>query len=137
MNQRRYDMAVTEAARRFQLRKQNWTGARVPKGCLQVIIDEVKKEMKVEREIKCETVRSRVKRNNLTGYSASRDSPIAEIESYIAQTIIQMSRINKALSISGCFQLAISMISGTAYFDKLVQFKRSRGIKELILREWS
>ena len=84
--------------------------------------------MKIENEIKCETVRSRVKRNNLTGYSASRDSPIREIENYIAQTIIQMSRINKPLSISGCIQLANSMISGTAYFEKLVEFKRSRGI---------
>ena len=55
----------------------------------------------------------------------SKDSSIVEIETYIAQTIIQMNRINKPRSISGNIQLGNSMISGTAYFEKLLQFKIS------------
>ena len=38
-----------------------------------------------------------------------------------------MRRINKPPSISGCIQLADSIISGDTYFAKLVQIKRSRG----------
>ena len=90
--------------------------------------------MRLERQIYCDTVTSEVKRNNFKGYPPSRDSYIADIEIYIARTTIQISRINKPLTISDCIQLTNSLISGAAYSEKFVQFKR---IVELILRQGS
>ena len=123
-----YEQAVTEAARRcLKIKQQN---GRMPKGVLEKTIKDVQQEMGVSGHISCETIRSRIKRNNITGINNSTYSPIANAEKYIAETIIQMAKIKRPLSVSTCIQFADSMISGTAHQQKLVQFKKKRNIND-------
>ena len=112
-----YENAVTEATRRYVKLQENGSG-RMPKGLLELTINEVKKELRVSEHISCETVRSRIKRRNITGKNDSTCSPIANAEKYIAETIIQMAKIKRPLSVSACIQLANSMISGTTFTRK-------------------
>ena len=124
-----YENAVTEATRRYVKLQENGNG-RLPKGLLELTIKEVKKELGVSEHISCETVRSRIKRGNITGKNDSTSSPIANAEKYIAETIIQMSKIKRPLSVSACIQLANSMISGTTHQKKLMEFKKKRKFDE-------
>ena len=125
----KYENAVTEATRHFKQMKQNVSG-RMPRGILEKIIKDVKEEQGVSEKISCETVRSRIKRKNITGMNDSTYSPIAEAEKYIAETIIQMAKIKCPLSVSACIQLANSMISGTTHQKKLVEFKKKRNFNK-------
>ena len=100
-------------------------------GILEKIIKEMKEEQGVSDKISCETVRSRIKRKNISGNNESTYSPMAEAEMYIAETIIQMAKIKIPLSVvSACIQLANSMISGTTHQEKLVKFKRKRNMNK-------
>ena len=125
----KYETAVTEATRRFMSLKEKTCG-RMPVGILEKIIKEVKQEQGVSEKISCETVRSRIKRKNITGNNQGTYSPIAEAEKYIAETIIQMAKIKAPLSVAACIQLANSMISGTTHQRKLVEFKRKRNLDQ-------
>ena len=94
----KYENAVTEATRRFMSLKEKTCG-RMPVGILDKIIKEVKQEHGVSENISAETVRSRIKRKNITGKHQGTYSPIAEAEKYIAETIIQMAKIKSPLSV--------------------------------------
>ena len=74
----------------------------MPKGLLEKTIKKVQEEMGVSGHISCETIRSRIKRNNITGINNSTYSPIANAEKYIAETIIQMAKIKRPLSVAAC-----------------------------------
>ena len=102
----------------------------MPKGFFDKTIREVQEELGVEEHISSETVRSRIKRKNITGINDCNFSPIAAAEKYIAETIIQMAKIKRPLSVSACIQLANSMITGTTHQKKLVEFKKKRKFDE-------
>ena len=98
--------------------------ARFPKGLLKHIICDVTREFKINQSINESTIRNRIKRQNMCAYSSSHHSPIEGAEKHIAETIIQMSKINKPLSSSACIQLANSMIRGSTYQKRLREFKK-------------
>ena len=123
-----YETAVTETTRRCVKLKEE--KGRMPKGILEQTIKDVQEELGVIEHISSETVRSRMKRNNITGKNDCINSPIAAAEKYIAETIIQMAKIKRPLSVSACIQLANSMISGTTHQKKLVEFKKKRKFNE-------
>ena len=124
-----YENAVTEATRRFMSLKQNKIG-RMTVGTLEKIINEVREEQDISQKISCETIRSRIKRKNITGSNQGTYSPITEAKKYIAETIIQIAKIKTPLSVSACIQLANSMISGTTHQRKLVEFMKRRHLDQ-------
>ena len=113
-----YENAMTEITRRYQAKRNNVpNGSRLPKGCLQDIVNEVKDEFKVEEKISLSTIHNRIKRNAIVT-KQNIASPLSNIEPYIAETIIQMAKIKKPLTTAACIDLANSMIEGTTHQQK-------------------
>ena len=103
-----YENAVTETTRRCIKSKQNGSG-RMPRKLLENTIKELKQERGVSEHISYETVRSRIKRKNITQINNSIFLPIAYADKYIVETSIQMAKIKRSLSVSACIQLVYSM----------------------------
>ena len=125
-----YQNVITEVTQRFNCKKERYysyiSNGRLPKGILQLIIEEVKDEYGVSENINTEIVRSRIKQKNSTVFNASTHSLIETAEKYMAEISIQMAEIKSPLSISAYIQLANSMIEGTSHQEKLVEFKNKK-----------
>ena len=66
----------------------------MPKDILEKTIKEVQEVLGDNEHISCETVRSRIKRNDINGINTyTTFSPIAKAEKYFNQTIIKMEKI--------------------------------------------
>ena len=67
---------------------------------------------------------NRMKRHNIFANNNFHHSPMEEAEKHTAETIIQMSKIEKTLSSSACIQLTKLVIKGTTYQKRLCEFKK-------------
>ena len=119
-NKLKRENAMTEVARRLQLRQSLVPdGSRLGKGSLEDIITDVRSEFNVSEIINMNTIRGRLRRKSLNANSILC-SPLQKIEKYIAETIIQLAKIKKPLTTSGCIQLANSMIDSTTHQKKII-----------------
>jgi hypothetical protein len=78
----------------------------------------------VPSSVKPETIRKRVRRNNVTGVSASRTSPVASIEPLIMVYCLCLARIGQPLVQDQLCSLAISIITGTPLEQQVINWKQ-------------
>jgi hypothetical protein len=125
--------ALLEAATQVKYEKEQCSGAgsKLPKGRIQTIISDIEKKYSLSaKTLSKETVLSRVKANNLTGFSPQHTSPVAQLEPMIVEYCIRLARMGCPLECGDVLHLANSMIKRDseaynnikAYKDKRDQF---------------
>ena len=124
--------AVTEAANLClnEYRRAQFNDVIVEPGTYLNIIKDVEKRNGIkEKTISLETIKSRMRRNNTSGYAAQRTSPLAGIEPLIVEYCQRLSDIGAPLTRDQVIHLAYSAIKGTIHYDKLIAFKKKRHLK--------
>ena len=117
--------AKNEIAILFEKAREQAGGARVSKGCIKLIIDDIKRKRKLPEGtiINMDTIRKRVSRNRAFSHGKCATSPLIDLEHTLISIIIQMARIRQCLTPSKGIRLVNSMIDGTADQVSLVQWK--------------
>lgn len=120
--------ATVTASKRFKQVRDNARlrgRDRCVKGTLASIINAVEEEYGLPAgTLDSNTIRQRVDRNNLSGQSESRTSPLLEIEPVLVEYCIRLARIGQPLTKDQLTGLAISMIEGTSIEEKLNAWKK-------------
>ena len=131
-NQRKA-MAIFKAARvykeRLEQRRNNNASSRLMNGELSTIIDDAKALYNVDGNvtIHASTIRSRCKRNNLNPtIPQGTPSPMAAIEPYLIEVILQLSRMRCPINASTGLYLANSMIEGSDLAKRIIAAKRKK-----------
>ena len=115
------------------------TGRRVENGMLATIINEVETSAGVSSgSVVLETVRTRLKNNNINGFASQRISPLEAVEPIIVENCVCLSEIGSALTREIIMALAAEIISGTEYEKELLEYKHKRNIqsKSICGRAW-
>lgn len=94
--------------------------------------------------IKVETIRSRIKRNNITAFKHQETSPLAEIEPHLVNFCLQICDMGFPLTRDQVILLAESLIKDTEYYDKMYAYKKKlklplpkdKSVDGLIGRRW-
>jgi hypothetical protein len=94
------------------------------KGSLEEIIEKSKKNHGVDEDIIIlkETVRQRVQRDSNSGH-IGQTLPMAQIEPYLVELILQLASMQTAITTSQGLQLANSLISGTTIQKQINDWK--------------
>lgn len=124
--------ALTAATQKYATIKSaaKVKGAALPKGTLLSIIKEVEAEYNVlPGVIKEETIRSRVRINNLSGKSSSRTSPLEDIEGVLVDFCIRLAKMGQGLTKEEVIELAEDLIKETEHEKKLTYFKSIRHLE--------
>ena len=94
-------------------------------GTLEEVCQAAEKEMGIpEESINRDTVRSRVTRGNPSGRSASSTSPLQDVEPLIVEACVERVKNGETLTCSSVIPLALSIIKGTEYERKLLEWKK-------------
>ena len=120
-----YEAAVEWAS--VQLRDKQWAanGTNLANGVLKDIIIEATAKFGVtHKEITAESIRSRVKRNNVHGRAKSM---MHDIEPMLVDLCIQCDWMGQPLDQPGFLELANSMIDGTPLYDDIQAWKKNCG----------
>ena len=75
--------------------------------------------------LKHNTVLSRVRRNNVSGISESRTSPLSEIEPILVQYCVRLAKIGPPVTKDQLTRVALSMIKGTSIEEKIKAQKKN------------
>lgn len=121
--------AITDASNLClnEYRKAQFNNTIVKPGTYVQIIKEVEERNNIKaKTIKLDTIKSRMRRNNTTGFAEQRTSPLAGIEPLIVEYCQRLSEIGAPLTRDQVIHLAYSAIQGTIHYDKLVEFKKKR-----------
>lgn len=111
--------ATTLAAQRFMdarhNARNNATGnGKVAHGTLKKIVKQVEKEKQLQPgTLNAETIRTRVNRNNVTGFNPQSTSPLLFMDHILIDYIIRLSRMGKPLNKQEIIELARDMITNT------------------------
>jgi hypothetical protein len=111
----RIELPTKEAAELLaQLYSNKSRKKHLNKGSLEEIIEKSKEKHGVDEDtlILKETVRQRVKRGTKSGH-IGQTSPMAQIEPYLVELILQLSSMRTPITTSQGLQLTNSLISGT------------------------
>jgi hypothetical protein len=111
----RVELATTEATEELEkVNKSRNKKKRLHKGLLDEIIKKSKLKHGVDEDIVIlkQTVRQRLKRGSTSGH-VGQTRPMAEVEPYLVQLIIQLSNMRTPISCAQGLKLANSLISGT------------------------
>jgi hypothetical protein len=122
----RIESATKEAAEQLaKLYKNKSRKNRLNKGSLEEIIEKSKEKHGVGEDtlILKETVRQRVKRGSKSGH-IGQTSPMAQIEPYLVELILQLASMRTPITTSQGLQLANSLISGTRIQNQINDWKR-------------
>lgn len=117
--------ALTKAAIMFAEERAKATQERksVRNGCLDEIAEKIEAEFDLPSgTINKHTVVSRVRRNNLTAFAHQRVSPVDPVEPYIVEYCIRLANMGAALDKDQVLTLANSVIDGTEFRKKLMDF---------------
>jgi hypothetical protein len=105
--------STTLAAQRFMDAQKNSTG-RLPNGTLKDIVKKTEEEKKLEPgTLNVETIRTRVYRNNVTGFNPQQVSPLQCIDDILVELITRLSRMGKSPTKQDVIELARDIISNT------------------------
>ena len=121
--------AITDASNLClnEYRRAQFDDTIVKPGTYIQIIKEIEERNKIKAgTIKLDTIKSRMRRNNTSGYAHQRTSPLAGIEPLIVDYCQRLSEIGAPLTRDQVIHLAYSAIQGTIHYDKLVAFKKKR-----------
>jgi hypothetical protein len=127
--------AMTDAAILYQNEKKiaETKGKNVRNGTLKEIVSKIEQERGIANNtINLESIRTRVTRCNVTGEGTGSVSPLQDIEKIIVQYCIRLARIGSALNKEQVIMLAEDLIHGTPSATNLMEFKRQRGVKNLV-----
>jgi hypothetical protein len=119
---------ITECAKRFQKIRDDAkvNGKRAPRGALQKIIDETKKEMRCNIYISNDTVRSRFKRGSLEPPHPGNISPLEPAEEALVQFLLKMGNMRQPLTPMETVEFMNEIIENHELQQELVNFKRAR-----------
>jgi hypothetical protein len=102
---------------------------KVAPGTLKKMISFIETELKLmPGEISKESVLSRIRNHNLTGYSKSHESPLFEIEEMIVDFCLLLARMGQGLTKEEVIELAVELIKGTVHEGRLNMCKSLRRI---------
>ena len=97
----------------------------VPNGTLKKIISEEEEKAGLSvNTISLDTVRSRVKRCNLTAFNKNQQSPIFQIEPIICEFCIRLGKMGRPLTKTTVIELANDLVSGTELECEIINFKK-------------
>jgi hypothetical protein len=120
-------LAMTKAARLCLHEKQTAERANtiVAPGKYKEIIKLVEEQEDIESgSISISAIRSRLLRNNITGFRPQNTSPLEEIEPIIVQYCLKLARIRAPLTRESVILLVESLIENGVYADRMMEFKR-------------
>jgi len=107
--------------------KAKKSGTIVPDGTLKRIVQQQEEKAGLaSNSVSLDTIRSRVKRGNLTAYNPTETPPIAELEPMLCEICIRLGKMGQPLTKGTVIELANSMILKTEYQEKLQAAKRLR-----------
>jgi len=141
---KRYKEALSKAAHLYKIARQDArkeNQGSVVAGTLKQIIAKVEKEYDLSAGmIKKDTIRTRVNRNNITGFNPATAPPLEEIEDIIAEYCVRLAQIGCPLIKRNVIDLAMSFIIGSKYEKKLLEWKCSHShhdaSKDLLGPSW-
>jgi hypothetical protein len=108
----------------------------VEKGTLAALIQSTTMELGLpEGIIKKQTILSRLRRNNLTGFAHQKVSPLDAMEPLLVEWCIKMAKIGQALTKENVMDLATELIEGTEHANKLEEFKKKRNLRTKMVRK--
>jgi hypothetical protein len=119
--------ATTKAATMFadERNRAHLQNRQVAGGTLARIIHQVEEDFDLEHGIiRFKTVFNRVQRNNLTGTSPQKISPLSGIEPLLAEYCIKLAQMGSPLCREQVISLAISLIMDTPHLEKVVELKK-------------
>ena len=103
----------------------------VPAGILKKIVQQEEEKAGLEsNSISLDTIRSRVKRHNVSAYNPFETPLIAEVEPLICQFCIRLGKMGQPLTKKTIIEFANSIISKTEYQDKVEAAKKLRGLED-------
>jgi len=101
--------------------------ANVPNGTLKKIVNKEEEKAGLSvNTISLDTVRSRVKRGNLSAYNENQQSPILDIEPLICEFCIHLGKMVRPLTKTTVIELANDLASGSDLEQKIVVCKKIR-----------
>ena len=101
--------------------------ANVPNGTLKKIVNEEEEKAGLSvNTISLDTVRSRVKRGNLSAYNENQQSPILDIEPLICEFCIRLGKMGRPLTKTTVIELANDLASGSDLEQKIIACKKIR-----------
>jgi hypothetical protein len=124
------DQAYIDIATEYQILKGKALRKckKLPNRCLEDLIERVEIEYNLKKgTINPYTIKSRVRRNNLTGQAHQKTSPLHFIEPFIVQWCLAMAKCGSALNRQHVIDLACDLIKGTKAEQDMIEFKRQRG----------
>jgi hypothetical protein len=99
----------------------------VPDGFLKRLVLEEEEETRLaSNSISLDTIRSRVKRGNLTAYNPTETPPIDDIEAILCDICIRPGKMGQPLTKVTIIELTNSLVSKTEYKEKLEAAKKLR-----------
>ncbi len=129
-NVQRIDELVTKCAVLYddKIKEAKKAGlSYVPNGTLKKIISEEEEKAGLSvNTISLDTVRSRVKRCNLTAFNKNQQSPIFQIEPIICEFCIRLGKMGRPLTKTTVIELANDLVSGTELECEIINFKKLR-----------
>jgi hypothetical protein len=104
----------------------------IPAGTLKEIVQkEVQDAGLPTNSISLDTIRSRIKRNNVTGYNPCETPLIAEVEPIICDFCIRLGKLGQPLTKSTVIEFANSVINQMEYQEKVEASKKLRGLNNV------
>jgi hypothetical protein len=121
----RVELATKEATEELEeINKSKSAKKRSNKGLLDAIIGKAKLNHGVDEEIVIlkDTIRKRLKRGSTNGH-VGQSIPMAEVEPYLVQLIIQLANMRTPITAAQGLELANSLISGTDVENEIMDWK--------------
>jgi hypothetical protein len=122
-------------AQEYQKKQREADGERrVGKGLLNIIINKKKREFGVHEDhyISHKTIRARLYRKQpVTIRGGGVQSPLADIEQVFVDLCRGMGKIRQPLTVMESMVLMNSLIDGTVYQKRLIEYKLRRGSQEM------
>jgi hypothetical protein len=110
------------AAQQFSDARKNAAG-RVANGTMKKIIEATEKEKNLEPgTVNPECVKSRIRRNNITGFNWGATAPLHLIEPFLAELCIRASRMGASLTKKSVMQLCSELIKNTEHAENYAKF---------------
>ena len=133
--------ATTNAANKYAIAKDiaKRAGKRVEKGLLSSIIKASENDAGLSSGLVVfETVRSRLKNQNISGVAPQRRSPLEKVEPIIVEHCVRLAEIGSALIADEVIALASEIIEGTMHETNLLEYKEKRNIisNSLLGKAW-
>jgi hypothetical protein len=127
MTKRKIAELTTEAATLLKAERIRSKGLVLAKGTLAKIIQNLEDDAGLkEGSINPKTVMTRVRTNNLTGYTKQHVSPLDKIEPLLVQWCVMLSQIGESLTKQKVINLAKDMIQNTEHAIYLNDYKKKR-----------